>query len=265
MSHVADMPAPDPASDRLSELQTELLHTGRELHRLNREVEAPRDQLATERVEREELLAVVSHELRTPITVIGGYLRLLLSEEAGGLTEEQQRFLEESRRSVGRLDAFVERVLDGSRHGHEGEVLEVSSAPLGPVIEEVAASFHGLLGERGASLAVDVEPGLEARFDRGAVERVLMNLVGNAIRYAGDAGAIQISTGASHSESRAFVEVAVSDDGKAIATATGARILHLREGAAFVAKCRSEFAIPDKIEIPRENPWAPVSTALKGN
>jgi signal transduction histidine kinase len=227
MSHVADMPAPDadqPASDALPELRAELLHAGREVHRLHREVEALRDRLETERAEREELLAVVSHELRTPITVIGGYLRLLLGEEAGGLTGEQRRFLEESQRSVRGLDAFVERVLDGSRQGHVGEVLEVASAPLAPVIEEVAACFRGLLAERGAALVLAVEPGLEARFDRGAVERVLMNLVGNAVRYAGDAGSIEISTAASGAPGRACVEVAVADDGPGVARADRERI-----------------------------------------
>ena len=61
-----------------------------------------------------------------------------------------------------------------------------------------------------------------------------------------------------------FVSAKPNDDDKAIATATGVRLLHLRDGAAWAAKARSEFAIPDKIEIPREHPWAPVSAALKG-
>ena len=61
-----------------------------------------------------------------------------------------------------------------------------------------------------------------------------------------------------------FVGAKPNDKDKAIATATGARFLHLRDGAAFAAKARSEFEIPEKIEIPREHPWAPVSAALKG-
>lgn len=227
MSHGADSAAADvdePESGRLADLREELLHAGREVHRLHREAAGLRDALETGHAERDELLAVVSHEIRTPITVIGGYLRLLLSGDAGPLTDEQRRFLEESRRSVIRLDAFVERVLEGSRRGGVGEVLEVASAPLAPVIEEVAACFRGLLEERGAALAVDADPGLEACFDRGAVERVLMNLVGNAIRYAGEAGSIEIAVAGREGGPRRFLEVSVGDDGPGVASADRERI-----------------------------------------
>ena len=209
---------------RLDELQRELLRTGREAHRLHREVEALRDRLESERAEREDLLAVVSHELRTPITVIGGYLRLLMSEEAGRLDPEQRRYLEECQRSVARLDAFVERVVEGSRPGLQGEVLEVACAPLAPVIEEVAGSLEPLLEERRTSLALSLHPGLEARFDRSAVERVLLNLLGNAIRYAGDAGGIEVTTSVVERSLRSFVEVAVSDQGPGVAPADRERI-----------------------------------------
>jgi signal transduction histidine kinase len=214
MRQVADTPA-EPG--RLDDLQRELLRAGREVHRLNREVEALRDRLETERAEREDLLAVVSHELRTPITVIGGYLKLLLNEQAGPLSAEQRRYLEEGQRSVSRLDAFVERVVEGSRGGREGDVLEVSCAPVAPVIEEVAVSLQPLLAERAASLALSLESGLMARFDRGAFERVLTNLVENAVRYAGDAGEIRVSTRLVEAPERSFVEICVSDQGPGVA------------------------------------------------
>ncbi len=213
MRPVADMPA---EGARLGDLQRELLHSSREVQRLHREVVALRDRLEVERRERGELLAVVSHELRTPIAVIGGYLKLLLSEEAGALNEEQIRYLEESRRSVGRLDAFVDRVVEGSKGGHAGEVVDVACGPLAPVIEEVAGSFQPLLEERGSALELLLEPGLEARFDRGAVERVLMNLIGNAIRYAGDAGRIEIATRLVELDDRSYVEDTVGDDGPGV-------------------------------------------------
>lgn len=55
-----------------------------------------------------------------------------------------------------------------------------------------------------------------------------------------------------------------SNKDKSIATATGARILHLRDGMAWAAKARSKFEVPAEVEIPRDNPWAPVAAALKG-
>ena len=70
------------------------------MHRLSREVEALRQSLALAKDDREELLAVVSHELRTPVTVIGGYVRLLLAEEAGPIGEDQRRFLKETQKAA---------------------------------------------------------------------------------------------------------------------------------------------------------------------
>ena len=77
----------DDVTDR-RDVERELLRTGRDLARSNRELEAVKDQLRSERTEREELLSVVSHELRTPLTVVNGYIRLLLSEDAGALNED---------------------------------------------------------------------------------------------------------------------------------------------------------------------------------
>jgi len=175
-------------------------------------------------MEREDLLALVGHELRTPITVLGGYLKLLLSEQSGGLSEEQRRYLEEGRRSLERLDAFVERVVEGSRGGVEGEVLEVSCAPVAPAIEEIARSFEQVFEERGMTLLLALEPELEARFDRQALDRVLMNLLGNAIRYAGDSGRIEVASRLVVAHGRPFVEVAVSDEGPGVEAADRERI-----------------------------------------
>ena len=60
------------------------------LREANRRVAALRVQLEAETSDREDLLNVVSHELRTPLTVLGGYTKLLLSDCAGALSDEQR-------------------------------------------------------------------------------------------------------------------------------------------------------------------------------
>ena len=130
-------------------LEREILQASRELHGLHREVAALRDRLRLERAEREEFLTVVSHELRTPVTVMNGYLRLLLAQDVGPLTNEQLRFLEESNKSCRKLDAFIEKLMQASREPQASEVLDVCSAPLRPLIEEIANGLEPLLDERG--------------------------------------------------------------------------------------------------------------------
>ncbi len=210
---------------RARALECEVVDVSRELHRANRELVTLRDRLLGERADREELLTVVSHELRTPVTVIGGYNRLLLSEEVGPLHEEQRRFLGESDKSCRRLSDFIGNLIEGSAAERGVGVLEVCSDSLAPVIADVVASLRPLLEARGARVRLDVDPeGSRARFDRVRVEQILTNLIGNAIKYASPGGRIVIETCRIRSEEREFVEVAVCDDGPGVAPEDRERI-----------------------------------------
>ena len=59
------------------------------------------------------LLPRIGHELRTPVQVIAGFVELLLTEQAGPLTPEQRRYLEEARRSCQRLARFAAELSAG--------------------------------------------------------------------------------------------------------------------------------------------------------
>lgn len=200
----------------LHTLERELHRMGRELAQANREREALQERLRSERSEREELLSVVSHELRTPVTVIGGYNRLLLAEEVGPLSEDQRRFLEESRKSCERLNLFIGNLIDASRAEKGAHVLELQTGPVAPVLEGVAAMFRPMLEERGMTLSIAAGGG--ARFDRIRLEQILSNLVGNAIKFGAKGGHIALSAGPARPKGgRRFLEVAVCDDGPGVA------------------------------------------------
>ena len=204
---------------RLQRLQEELLHAGRELSRLHRDLEGQRERLRRERAEREELLGVVSHELRTPMTVIGGYHRLLLKEEVGPLNPQQRKFLEESHRSCRRMDAFLGNLLEASSRDRAGEVLELGTAPLAPPIEAVVSMLETALEDRELSLALDLEPGLEARFDPVRLEQVLTNLIGNALKFTPRGGNLWVRARGFERPGEAverWVEVCVRDDGPGV-------------------------------------------------
>ena len=213
--------------ERLRRLQEELLHAGRELSRLHRDLEAQRERLRRERAERQELIGVVSHELRTPVTVIGGYHRLLMGEEAGPLTPEQRKFLEESYRSCRRLDGFIGNLLEASRRDDGGEVLELGLAPLAPCIEAVGEMLGRSLVDRRLSLALDLEPDLEARFDPLRVEQVLTNLLNNAMRFAGKGGSVWVRARGFERPGewvQRWAEICVSDDGPGVPEADRERV-----------------------------------------
>src|SRR5918992_4554714 len=70
-----------------------------------------------------KLLSLAVHEFRTPITVVAGYIRMLLKDRAGPLSDAQRRLLEEAEKSCGRLSALVAEMSDLAN-------LEAGTAPL---------------------------------------------------------------------------------------------------------------------------------------
>ena len=214
----------------LRTLERELLRLGQDLHGSNREFADLRDRLRRERNEREELLTVVSHELRTPVTIISGYNRLLLAEKIGPLNDEQRGFLTEGSKACRRLDLFIGNLLEASRQDAEGEVLEIIHAPLAPVVDEVVGLLRPLFDDAKLDVRVDIADDADrARFDRTRLEQILINLLGNAIKFSPPDGVIEISTRATSHVSkggseRPCVEFSVCDEGPGVTPAYRQRI-----------------------------------------
>ncbi len=207
----------------LRTLERELLRSGQDLHRANRELADLRERLRRERDEREELLTVVSHELRTPVTIISGYNRLLLAEKIGPLNDEQREFLIESSKACRRLDLFIGNLLEASRQSVDGEVLELGRGALSPVIDEVVGLLRPLLDDAKLTVCIDIARDADrARFDRTRLEQILINLLGNAIKFSPPGAAIEIATRAVSRPgegvaARPCVEFLVSDEGPGVA------------------------------------------------
>ena len=214
----------------LRTLERELLRMGQEVHAANREMTSLRERLRRESDEREELLTVVSHELRTPVTIISGYNRLLLTERIGPLTDEQRGFLIEGSKACRRLDLFIGNLIEASRQSADGEVLEITHAKVTPVIEDVVGLLRPLFEDAKLEIRVEIADDVDrARFDRTRLEQILINLLGNAIKFSPPGAAIEIAARATprtHKDGveRPCVEFRVSDQGPGVAPAYRQRI-----------------------------------------
>jgi len=210
---------------RSGELEEEVGSLGRALHAANRELETLRERVRRQRADLDEVLNVVSHELRTPVTVVTGYARLLLSDKVGTLNADQRGFVEESLKSCRRMNAFIANLLETSRHAADDGPLQVREASLAPTLESVAASLEPLLDEHGFAVRLDLHPDTPlARFDPLRIERVVCNLIENAVKYAGPGGTLTVATRPRRVEGALHVEVSVADEGPGVPEADRERI-----------------------------------------
>lgn len=101
-----------------------------------------------------KLLSLAVHELRTPITVVAGYIRMVLKERAGPISEQQRKLLEEAEKSCGKLSALVAEMSDLS-HLEEGSgAVNRSSFDLAEVLRDVVAAIPEL-PDRSVAVALE--------------------------------------------------------------------------------------------------------------
>ena len=150
-------------------------------------------------------VAVASHELRTPATAIYGIIATLRHHDTE-LGEETRAELEETLWSqVNRLRLLIEQLLDLSRLDARAMAIEAQPIGLRELLDEVTAGI-----ERGEDVQIDIEEDLEVHADRLAVERIMANLVGNALRY----GAPPVVVRAHPMDT--YLRVSVEDDGEGV-------------------------------------------------
>lgn len=145
---------------------------------------------------RKEFVANISHEIKTPITAIKGFVETLRD---GALEDpdDAPRFLQIIERHVLRLEAIIEDILSLSRieraveaQGLSLDEADVHDALLGAVqLCEPAAAFKKI------RLAVTCAPGLSARFDISLIEKALVNLLDNAIKYSPEGSEVLLEAG----------------------------------------------------------------------
>jgi PAS domain S-box-containing protein len=159
-----------------------------------------------------EFIATASHELRTPLTSVQMGVHLLLERVAGELTDKQVEILSACREDCERLDKLMRDLLDLSRI--EAGESKPALAPIrtGDLISAANQELRPQVEAKGLAFRVDAPAELpNVMADRSQVERVLGNLVVNAIRYTKQ-GEIKISAVPRGN----FVAVSVSDTGAGI-------------------------------------------------
>jgi NtrC-family two-component system sensor histidine kinase KinB len=156
-----------------------------------------------------EFIATASHELRTPLTSVQMGVYLLLERAAGELTDKQVEVLEACRQDCDRLDQLMRDLLDLSRIEAGENPPQLAPIRAAELITTVANDLRPQVEVKGLTFQVEVPVDLPSVMaDRLQIERVISNLVINAIRYTKQ-GEIKISA----ERGNRHVAISVSDTG----------------------------------------------------
>ena len=167
-----------------------------------------------------QFLANMSHELRTPMNAILGYTELIQDSIYGAVPEPIQDVLGRIDKSGRHLLGLINDVLDLSKIEAGHLMLSLSDGSMKEIVYTVVSSMESLATEKGLALTVALSPDLPTgRFDQRRITQVLLNLVGNAIKFT-DVGKVHVSVTVSDG---AF-NVSVLDTGLGISPADQGRI-----------------------------------------
>jgi signal transduction histidine kinase len=160
-----------------------------------------------------QFLASVSHELRTPMNAILGFTDALLAGVDGPLNEEQRVSLGWVQRGGRDLLGLINEILDLSRI--EAGKLTIDPQPFDPreLLESVVAQHRSLAAQKGIRLRwEDAGSPTEVILDRQRVRQILVNLLGNALKFTDEGEVVVVADGAAD----ARLHVAVTDTGPGI-------------------------------------------------
>ena len=157
-----------------------------------------------------EFVSTVSHELRTPLTSITGYLEMLLEEALGELTPHQVKALTVIDRNAQRLQLLIGDLLTLSGVDAGAFRLDLAPVHLGTVVADACAAVRPLLERRVLDIAVEVPDDLGVVHGDGTqLERVVSNLLTNAVKFTPDGGRIRVAA----ADDEHGVSLSVADTG----------------------------------------------------
>ena len=161
-----------------------------------------------------DFVSNVSHELRTPLTAIKGAVDLILREVPGPLNEKQSHYLARVRSNTQHLAGLINDLLDLSKIESGKTEMKSSRVSLVGLVHEVVETLRPVAAEKIIALEAPIsEPSILVWVDRDKINQVLMNLIGNAIKFTPTQGRVTLSTSRNGNGS---VQVSVSDTGPGI-------------------------------------------------
>ena len=160
---------------------------------LEKEAEAVRRLKQLDRA-KDDFVATVSHELRTPMTSILGYVEILLDSVPADIDPTHVEMLRAVRRNGHRLRALADDLLTLSSFESGEFALHATEVDLRDVVRRVQEALHPLVADRRMDTSFEVPPyAVLVTGDAAHLERVLFNLLSNALKFTEDGGSVGLA------------------------------------------------------------------------
>ncbi|HVP17996.1 MAG TPA: HAMP domain-containing sensor histidine kinase, partial [Spirochaetia bacterium] len=191
----------------------EVAGLGRSFNDMAATIEADMEKLREAERMRKELIGNISHDLRSPLASIRGYLETILLKDALLSPEERRRFLEISLKNAASLQRLVEELFELVKLDTRQVQLKKEAFQAAELAQDAVLKLKPRADGAGVSLMVDSPRDLPlVRGDIGLVERVLTNLIENALTFTPAGGSVRVAL----SGEDGAVQVSVTDTGTGI-------------------------------------------------
>ncbi len=175
-----------------------------------RELSAALEEIKTISKRKSDFISAVSHELRTPLTSIKGYASIVAAGKLGELPPAAKERIEKINKHSDSLTNLINNLLDISRIESGRVEMKMERIDLAAMVAEIGDMLAPPIKERGLALVLDLPEGLSpAVGDKNQIERVFINLVGNAMKFTPAGGTITVAA----EDAGEHLKVSVSDTG----------------------------------------------------
>ncbi len=187
-----------------------------QLQKKNNELEVANIKLRELDRLKSQFLSIATHELRTPLTIIMGYNAMLAEGMRDRATSQEKELLQESVSACQRLIRLVNSMLDINQIESGKMTMRFAESDLNSVVRNVVKLFEPDAARKDIHLSLEVPAHLpKLLLDAERLEQVVINLVGNAMKFTHEGGGIHLSV--RYSEQAQTVQVSVQDTGVGIA------------------------------------------------
>jgi signal transduction histidine kinase/DNA-binding response OmpR family regulator len=185
--------AHDSLEQRVRERTAELETAKREVEAFSQSVVKAKEELERSSKFKDQFLSTMSHELRTPLNAVLGFSDLLGEDRYGSLNEKQRRYVNHISTGGKHLLRLINDILDLSRIEAGRLQLTIETVRVDTSLSEACDTLQPLASKKNHHLIKHPAPGLSVRADGTRLKQILMNLIGNAVKFTPDGGTIELA------------------------------------------------------------------------